>query len=191
LLLFTVTLTWSLLKRVGFGDRRPDHGSCGDCPRGIGGPDVRNSRRTMLWGRGPIRLSTLCESRIRTGSAAALDEALGVHRLGYADEPCRIRADDQVARLAVLLCLLVAVSVDAAHDLVQALLGVRKRPAVAGGVLLHLQCGGRDSAGVRRLAGAMQPFRTRAVAASLSSSFSVAEGTATVQGTSHTEPPET
>jgi len=38
------------LKRVGFGDRRPDPRSCGDCPCGIGGPDVRNSSRTMLWG---------------------------------------------------------------------------------------------------------------------------------------------
>lgn len=41
--------------------------------------------------------------------------------------PRGVRAHDQVARLAVLLCLLVAVGVDAARYFVQALLGMRKR----------------------------------------------------------------
>jgi len=99
---------------------------------------------------------------------------------------------------------------------VQALLGVRKRPAVAGAFCCISSAEVATPPAFAALAGpkatsaawntftasgvvgmlapsatAMQPLRTRTVAASSSSSFSVAEGMATVHGTSHTEPPET
>ena len=43
---------------------------------------------------------------------------------------------------------------DARHDLGEPLLGVLEGPGVAAGVLLHLQRGGGDAAGVGGLAGA-------------------------------------
>ncbi len=72
-------------------------------------------------------------------------------RLGDGEKPGDVRAEHQVARVAVLLGGLVAARVDTAHDLRQAGLSVLERPPVSRGVLLHLQRRRRDTAGVGRL----------------------------------------
>src|SRR5690606_36414486 len=102
---------------------------------------------------GPDRIGP---DRMAAGPGRVLqapDEAEGEHGLADPQEPGDVGPDDVVAGSAVLLGGLVAGVVDAGHDPGEPLLGVLEGPAVAAGVLLHLECRGGDAAGVGGLAG--------------------------------------
>ena len=74
------------------------------------------------------------------------------HRVGHTHETRDVGAEHIVAGGAVFLGRLGTAVVDVVHDLGQPLLGAFEGPAVARGVLLHLQRAGGHAAGVGGLA---------------------------------------